>query len=88
MSYTQEGKSHIDIIPIESKIRAKVIGIKSHESSWSPFNAQCSAMVYSFLISCRVNNFNQEEWLEDVPRKINSTKEYYLTSAIFIAENS
>jgi hypothetical protein len=36
--------------------------------------AQRSALIYSFLISCKANNINPEDWLEDVLIKINSTK--------------
>jgi hypothetical protein len=44
--------------------------------------AQRSAMIYSFLISCKANNINPEEWLEDVLIRINSTKKSELADLL------
>jgi transposase len=74
MAYTQDGKLHIDNNPVENKIRPTVIGKKNFLFMGSHDAAQRSAMIYSFLISCKANNINPEEWLEDVLKRINSTK--------------
>jgi hypothetical protein len=44
--------------------------------------AQRSAMIYSFLICCKANNINPEEWLEDVLIRINSTKKSELSDLL------
>jgi transposase len=74
MAYTQDGKLHIDNNPVENKIRPTVIGKKNFLFMGSHDAAQRCAMIYSFLISCKANNINPEEWLEDVLKRINSTK--------------
>ena len=72
--YTEDGKLYIDNNPVENKIRPTVIGKKNYLFMGSHDAAQRSAMIYSFLISCKANNINPEEWLEDVLLRINSTK--------------
>lgn len=74
MCYTKDGKLHIDNNPVENKIRPTVIGKKNYLFMGSHDAAQRSAMIYSFLISCKANNINPEEWLEDVLLRIGSTK--------------
>lgn len=74
MRYTRDGQLHIDNNPVENKIRPTVIGKKNYMFMGSHEAAQRSAMIYSFLISCKANNINPEEWLEDVLNRINATK--------------
>ena len=74
MCYTKDGKLHIDNNPVENKIRPTVIGKKNYLFMGSHDAAQRSAMIYSFLISCKANNINPEEWLEDILLRINNTK--------------
>jgi transposase len=82
MCYTSDGKLHIDNNPVENKIRPTVIGKKNYLFMGSHDAAQRSAMIYSFLISCKANNINPEEWLEDVLLRINSTKKSDLTNLL------
>ncbi|MFY7708153.1 MAG: IS66 family transposase [Flavobacteriales bacterium] len=82
IAYTQDGKLHIDNNPVENKIRPTVIGKKNYLFMGSHDAAQCSAMIYSFLISCKANNINPEEWLEDVLIRINSTKKSELAELL------
>jgi transposase len=82
MAYTQDGKLHIDNNPVENKIRPTVIGKKNFLFMGSHDAAQRSAMIYSFLISCKANNINPEEWLEDVLNRINSTKKSELVDLL------
>jgi|GEM_PF-4846006 len=37
-------------------------------------SAERSAIMYSFIGSCKINGINPEEWLEEVLRKISDTK--------------
>jgi transposase len=82
MAYTQDGRLHIDNNPVENKIRPTVIGKKNYLFMGSHDAAQRSAMIYSFLISCKANNINPEEWLEDVLIRINSTKKSELVELL------
>ena len=82
MCYTCDGKIHIDNNPVENKIRPTVIGKKNYLFMGSHDAAQRSAMIYSFLISCKANNINPEEWLEDVLLRINSTKKSELVDLL------
>jgi len=66
MCYTNDGQLHIDNNPVENKIRPTVIGKKNYLFMGSHDAAQRSAMIYSFLISCKANNINPEEWLEEM----------------------
>jgi transposase len=82
MCYTEDGKLHIDNNPVENKIRPTVIGKKNYLFMGSHDAAQRSAMIYSFLISCKANNINPEEWLEDVLLRINTFKKSELTTLL------
>lgn len=82
MCYTSDGKLHIDNNPVENKIRPTVIGKKNYLFMGSHDAAQRSAMIYSFLISCKANNINPEEWLEDILHRINSTNKSDLTNLL------
>jgi len=74
MVYTENGKLHIDNNHVENKIRPVAIGRKNYIFMGSHESAQRSAMLYSFFLSCKLNNINPEEWLEDVLLRINNTK--------------
>lgn len=82
MCYTSDGKLHIDNNPVENKIRPTVIGKKNYLFMGSHDAAQRSAMIYSFLISCKANNINPEEWLEDILQRINTTKKSELSQLL------
>lgn len=74
MTYTEDGHLHIDNNLVENKIRPTVVGKKNYMFMGSHESAQRTAMIYSFFLSCKANNINPEEWLEDVLLRINDTK--------------
>jgi transposase len=39
-------------------------------------------MIYSFMLSCKANGVNPEEWLMDVLEKINDTKKSELINLL------
>ena len=82
MRYTEDGKLHIDNNLVENKIRPTVIGKKNFMFMGSHEAAQRSAMIYSFMISCKANNINPEEWLQDVLMRINQTKQSELVNLL------
>jgi transposase len=63
MAYTEDGHLHIDNNLVENKIRPAVIGKKNYLFMGSHEAAQRSAMIYSFMLSCKANNINPEAWL-------------------------
>jgi len=64
----------IDNNLVENAIRPTVLGKKNYMFSGSHNGAERSAIIYSFIGSCKINGINPEEWLKDVLRKINDTK--------------
>lgn len=82
MEYTKNGILHIDNNLVENKIRPTVIGKKNYLFMGSHEAAQRSAMIYSFMISCKANNINPEEWLQDVLQRINETKKSALNQLL------
>jgi len=74
MVYTENSKLHSDNNHVENKIRPVAIGRKNYIFMGSHTSAQRSAMLYSFFLSCKLNNINPEEWLEYVLLRINNPK--------------
>jgi transposase len=64
----------IDNNLVENAIRPTVLGRKNYLFSGSHQGAERSAMIYSFIGSCKINNINPCEWLADVLVKIKDTK--------------
>jgi transposase len=72
--YIDHSFLQIDNNLVENAIRPTVLGRKNYLFSGSHEAAQRSAMFYSFIGSCKMNNINPEEWLADVLEKISDTK--------------
>lgn len=72
--YVDHAFLQIDNNLVENAIRPTVLGRKNYLFSGSHEAAQRSAMFYSFIGSCKMNNINPEEWLADVLEKIANTK--------------
>lgn len=64
----------IDNNLVENAIRPTVLGRKNYLFSGSHEAAQRSAMFYSFIGTCKMNDVNPQEWLADVLDKIKDTK--------------
>ena len=64
--YIEHPFLQIDNNLVENAIRPTVLGRKNYLFSGSHEAAQRSAMFYSFIGSCKMNNINPEEWLADV----------------------
>ena len=67
---------------VENKIRPMAIGRKNYMFMGSHESAQRTAMLYSFILSCKVNKIDPEEWLSDVLSRINSTKKSELRNLL------
>lgn len=64
----------IDNNLVENAIRPTVLGRKNYLFSGSHDGAQRSAMMYSFIGSCKMNDVNPADWLADILPKIPTTK--------------
>lgn len=74
MVYLDNSFLEVDNNLVENAIRPTVIGRKNYLFSGSHEGAQRSAMLYSFLGSCKMNGINPEEWIADILVKISDTK--------------
>lgn len=68
--YLYDGRFEIDNNMIENAIRPLAIGRKNYLFAGSHNAAQQYAMFYSFFASCKVNDINPFEWINDVIRRI------------------
>ncbi len=72
--YIYHPELEIDNNLVENAIRPSVIGRKNYLFAGSHDGARRSAMMYSFLGSCKINNINPQLWLADVLIRIADTK--------------
>ena len=64
--YLLDGKYEIDNNIIENSIRPVALGRKNYLFAGSHDAAQRTAMLYSFLGSCKMNDVEPSVWLKDV----------------------
>lgn len=72
MVYTTDGKLNIDNNPVENSIRPVALGRKNYLFAGSHEAAQRSAMLYSFMGTCKLNGINPSVWLTSVLKQINN----------------
>lgn len=70
MLYTTNGKLEIDNNLVENAIRPVAIGRKNYLFAGSHNGARRAAMLYSFQGTCRINDINPFEWLQNTLEKI------------------
>ena len=68
--YATNGKLSIDNNPVENAIRPSAIGKKNWLFAGSHQAAMRSAMLYSLLGTCKLNNVNPFIWLRDILQRI------------------
>jgi len=66
----EDGRIELDNNQIENTIRPMAIGRKNYLFCGSHKAAQNAAMLYSFFGSCKMQNINPREWLEDTLQRI------------------
>ena len=66
----EDGRIELDNNLIENAIRPMAIGRKNYLFCGSHGAAQNAAMLYSFVGSCKMQNINPREWLEDMLQRI------------------
>lgn len=69
--YMENGALNIDNNPIEGSIRGIALGRKNFMFCGSHDGAQRSAMLYSFMGTCKLLGINPMVWMVDVLKKIN-----------------
>lgn len=72
--YLDHAILEIDNNLVENEIRPVVIGRKNYLFAGSHEGAQRSAIIYSFMGSCKINNINPSRWLADVLIKVKDIK--------------
>jgi len=70
----QDGRLLIDNNHIENKIRPLALGRKNYLFAGSHQGAQRTAMIYSFMATCKEHNINPYLWLHDTLTRIADTK--------------
>lgn len=65
-----DGRLELDNNLIENAIRPMAIGRKNYLFCGSHKAAQNAAIIYSFFGSCKMQNINPREWLEDTLQRI------------------
>ena len=69
-AYTDDGMLEIDNNLVENAIRPVAVGRKNYLFAGSHDAARRSAMMYTFMASCKKNDVNPYEWLKDVLNRI------------------
>lgn len=72
--YTTNGKIQIDNNLVENSIRPLAIGRKNYLFAGSHDAAARAAAIYSIMGTCKINNINPYQWLEQTLPLINDTK--------------
>jgi transposase len=70
IAYTLHGEVEIDNNLVENTIRPLALGRKNYLFAGSHESAQRSAIVYSFLGTCKLHDINPYDWLTDVLHRI------------------
>ena len=74
LSYLYDGELIIDNNLIENSIRPNALGRKNYLFAGSHEGAKRSAMFYSFMGTCKMNNVEPQQWLAKVLETINDCK--------------
>lgn len=72
--YTDNGQWNIDNNDLENKIRPIALGRRNYLFAGSHEAAQRSAMIYTFMATCKINHVNPYEWLKWVMVTLPDTK--------------
>lgn len=80
--YMDHEKLNIDNNPIEASIRGIAMGRKSFLFCGSHQAAQRSAMLYSFIVTCKLHQVNLMDWLTDIIGRISTTQKDQLNQLL------
>ena len=68
--YLEDGRLEIDTNLVENTIRPVAIGRKNYLFAGSHNGARRAALIYSLLISCKLQGLNPYEYLQDVLERL------------------
>lgn len=85
--YTRHPVLNIDNNQVENQIRPIALGRKNYLFAGSHEGAQRSAMLYSFLGTCKLNAVDPQQWLTETLQKLPDTKLSELHSLLPTAQN-
>jgi transposase len=85
--YTQHAELNIDNNLVENQIRPIALGRKNYLFAGSHDGAQRSAMLYSFLGTCKLNGVDPQQWLTETLQKLPDTKLSELHSLLPTTQN-
>jgi hypothetical protein len=72
--YVIDGRYLIDNNEAENGVRPLALGRKNYLFCGNHDAAKRTAIIYSLLGSCKINNLNPNRWLTDVLNRINDCK--------------
>ena len=72
--YTLDGRYRIDNNLAENSVRDLALGRKNYLFCGNHESARRTAVIYSLMASCKVNDVNPQEWLTDVLNRIQDQK--------------
>jgi hypothetical protein len=80
--YVLDGRYNIDNNLAENGVRPLALGRKNYLFCGNHEAAEQTAIIYSLLGTCKLNNVNPTEWLTDVLNRINEHKVTQLTDLL------
>jgi hypothetical protein len=72
--YTLDGRYRIDNNQAENSVRDLALGRKNYLFCGNHESARRTAVIYSLMASCKVNDVNPQEWLTDVLNRTQDQK--------------
>jgi len=72
--YTLDGRYRIDNNLAENSVRDLALGRKNYLFCGNHESARRTAVIYSLMASCKVNDVNPQEWLTDVLNRIKTKR--------------
>ena len=73
-NYLKDGRYAIDNNELEQLMRGPVVGRKNYLFCGSENGAECAAIIYSFIETCKLHAIDPFEYLDDVLKRIPDTK--------------
>ncbi|MGL4293234.1 MAG: IS66 family transposase [Bacteroidales bacterium] len=73
-NYLKDGRYAIDNNELEQLMRGPVVGRKNYMFCGSENGAECAAIIYSFVESCKLNGIDPFAYLDDILKRLPDTK--------------
>ncbi len=73
-NYFKDGRYAIDNNELEQLMRGPVVGRKNYMFCASENEAECAAIIYSFVESCKLQGIDAFVYLDDILKRLPDTK--------------